>query len=864
MKKFFLILMIVVLVLIGLILITPLFFKDTLLNVLDREIEKNIRAEVYFDRDNVDISLIKNFPNLTISLEDIGVVGVEEFQGDTLADIERFDLTVNLKSLIWGDQIQLNSMNMVNPQLMILILEDGTTNYDIMVETEETAVDTGAEEEMSVGIDHWTIRNGQIAYFDQSANMIVTMEGLDHTGTGDFTETVFDMETSSTVENLMVRYEDITYLQDKKLKADMIIHMDLDETKYTFRENKISLNDFSFGLNGFLILKEESYDIDLSYEGKDNTVKSLLSLVPGAYKEGYENVKAEGEVNFSGNVKGVYNEKTEEIPAFHLELNARDGTIQYPDLPEAIRNIQIDMLVDNNGKNMDQTKIDVNRFHLDFGNNPVDATIKINNLVNYDMIADIKARLNLDEVTKIYPLKDTELSGNVDLDVHIEGVYDSVNKTIPMSGKIDVDQLKYSGPDLPMDFGIQRAAAELDTRRITLNVFTGNIGNTDLNLSGYINNYMAYVIEENMPLQAEFDLRSKQVDLNEWLAADESGDQEEDTVALEVVKIPENLDFILRSEMDLVYYDNLELKGVKGTIRIKDGILMLENLDFNTLGGNFGMAGNYDTRDMDHPSYDFELDINKLSIPQAYKAFFTIRQLAPIANLMEGNFSTDFRLSGELKPNMMPDLTTISGSGILEILNAAVKGAESKVISGITSLTKLSDESTNVTLKDVLMTTQITDGRVLVEPFTISLGGNQAVVAGSHGLDGSLDYRITLDIPPGLVQSASSLVSSAIGKDINVNAKDLKLNLGIGGTYNDPNINILGAETGGTEEAAKEALRVVIDEEKEKLTSEAEKKLDEETDKLLEQTIDTVEHKEIKEEVDRAKETLKNLLKKKK
>jgi uncharacterized protein involved in outer membrane biogenesis len=864
MKKFFLILMIVVLVLIGLILITPLFFKDTLLNVLDSEIEKNIRAEVYFDRDNVDLSLIKNFPNLTISLKDIGVVGVEEFQGDTLADIERFDLTVNLKSLIWGDQIQLNSVNMVNPQLMILILEDGKTNYDIMVETEETAVDTDAEEEMSVGIDHWTIRNGQIAYFDQSANMIVTMEGLDHTGTGDFTETIFDMETSSTVENLMVRYEDITYLQDKKLKADMIIHMDLDETKYTFRENKISLNDFSFGLNGFLILKEESYDIDLSYEGKDNTVKSLLSLVPGAYKEGYENVEAEGELNFSGNVKGIYNEKTEEIPAFHLELNARDGTIQYPDLPEAIRNIQIDMLVDNNGRNMDQTKIDVNRFHLDFGNNPVDATIKINNLVNYDMIADIKARLNLDEVTKIYPLKDTELSGNVDLDVHIEGVYDSVNKTIPMSGKIDVDQLKYSGPDLPMDLGIQRAAAELDTRRITLNVFTGNIGNTDLNLSGYINNYMAYVIEENMPLQAEFDLRSKQVDLNEWLAAEESGDQEEDTVALEVVKIPENLDFILRSEMDLVYYDNLELKGVKGTIRIKDGILMLENLDFNTLGGNFGMAGNYDTRDMDHPSYDFELDINKLSIPQAYKAFFTIRQLAPIANLMEGNFSTDFRLSGELKPNMMPDLTTISGSGILEILNAAVKGAESKVISGITSLTKLSDESTNVTLKDVLMTTQITDGRVLVEPFTISLGGNQAVVAGSHGLDGSLDYRITLDIPPGLVQSASSLVSSAIGKDINVNAKDLKLNLGIGGTYNDPNINILGAETGGTEEAAKEALRVVIDEEKEKLTSEAEKKLDEETDKLLEQTIDTVEHKEIKEEVDRAKETLKNLLKKKK
>ncbi len=865
MKKVVVILLVVVVVFIGIILAAPILFKDDLLRLLDKEIEKNIMAEVYFDPESVGLSLLKNFPNLTITLEDFGIVGVGEFSGDTLANVEAFDLTVNLKSVIAGDQIQLSSINLINPRVMILVLADGTANYDIAMDTKETvATDTTNEAGLSLGIDRWSIQNGKIIYFDQASNTMVAMDGLNHTGSGDFSSSLFDMTTTTTIDNLMIRYGDITYLENKKLAADMVIQMDLDQSKYTLKENKISLNDFSIGLSGFVVINTEDYEINLTYEGKDNSIKSLLSLVPGTYKEGFEEISAEGQMDFNGNVTGIYNEERSQIPAFRLALTAKNGMIQYPGLPEAIRNIQIELMVNHEGNDLERTTIDLNKIHLDFGKNPVDASLKIKNLVDYEMVADIKAQLNLGDMMRIYPLKDTELSGNVNADIHIEGVYDSVKHIIPVSGKLDIKQLKYAGPDLPMNFGINQANAELTTNRITVDYFSGNLSNTDMDLSGYLNNYMAYLMEDNQPLQGEFDFKSKKLDLNEWMTSEDSVQMVvTDTVELEAVKIPENLDFVLHSEMDLLYYDNLELKNARGDIRIKDGVLKLENLDFNTLGGDFIVSGTYDTRDIEHPAFDFQMDVKKLSIPRAYHAFFTIKQLAPIANLMEGDFSTDFKLSGKLKPNMMPDLTTLSGAGVLEILNAAIKGADSKVISGITGLTNLSKESTNVTLMDVLMSTQIIDGRVLVQPFTISMGDNKAVVAGSHGLDGSLDYRLKLDVPPGLVQSATSLVSTAVGQDLNINAKDVKLNLGIGGTYRDPKISILGAETGGSEAAAKNALKAVVDEEKEKLAQEAEKKIDEQTENLLEQTDEIIEQEEVKEQVDKAKETLKQLLKKK-
>jgi hypothetical protein len=429
---------------------------------------------------------------------------------------------------------------------------------------------------------------------------------------------------------------------------------------------------------------------------------------------------------------------------------------------------------------------------------------------------------------------------------------------------LNIDRLSYKGPELPNHFTINQASSELNSKKVVIHQFDGEIGNTHLNLTGSLTNYLAWYLDDQQPLNGEFDFNSRKVDLNEWMTDDEPEPLEEsDTIQLEVIKVPENIDFVLRSRMDIVYYDNLELQDASGSIKIKEGIVRLENLDFNTLGGNFRIAGIYNTQDIENPVFDFQLDINNLSIPSAYKAFFTVKQLAPIAHLMEGEFSTDFSLGGQLKQNMMPDLSTLSGSGVLEIVNAALRGSESNVITGITSLTNLSEESTNVTLRDVLMSTQITDGRVLVEPFTIRMGDQKAIIAGSHGLDGSLDYRIKLDIPQQLVQSATSLVSSAVGQDLDLTARDVKLNLGIGGTYNNPQIRILGAETGGTEEAARDALKAVVDEEKEKLTQEAEKKLEEETDKLLEKADDIVEKEELKEEVDKAKETLKKLLKRK-
>jgi hypothetical protein len=869
MKKLFLIITIILVVIIGALIALPILYKDDIRSAIDSVISKNVEADVYFDENKIGVSIIKNFPNLTLTLEDFGIVGAGIFENDTLAAIDAFNLTVDLKSLISGEQIKLNSINLVNPRIVILVNEDGEANYDIMIEKEAEVEEVQDEKDpgMEISVDEWNIENGKVVYYDYASNLLIALDGLNHSGSGDFSLELFDISTTTSIDRMMASYNEIEYLKNKELKADLVLHVDMVKNQYSFGQNTISINDFNFGFEGFLEVLSDQYNIDISYHGKDNSVKSILSLIPRAYSEDFKDIHAEGNLDFQGQIKGIYSESQHKSPAFNLRMSTENGQIQYPDLPEALDNIRFDLSVENQTGNLEQTVVDFRDVHFEIGDNPIDASVKINNLSDYDLKASINADLDLNNILRIFPVEETELSGRIETDLVIEGVYDTVNHTIPVSGEVIVDNLYYKSKDFQQGFTISSSDVTLDDRRIDVKTFEGNIGNSDLSLKGYVQNYIDYILHKEAILVGEFDFNSEFFDVNEWLAEGSGeinekseSDAIEDSLSYSSYKIPQNIDFILESKIKKVLYDNLELNDFSGQVVVRDGAVQFNDVGFNSLGGQFNLAGSYDTKPEDKSSYDFNLDIEKLSIPESYKHFMTVKMLAPIAEIMEGNFSSSFKLKGKLGKDLSPDLSTMSGQGILNIANAAIRGSDSEVISGITSVSKLTDQSADVSLTNVILNSEIENGRVFIQPFNVSFGDNNALIAGSNGLDGSLDYDVKLDVPQEIINTAGSLLTSISGQEINVNSEDVKLNIKVAGNYNSPKISILGAETGENKKAAEEALKAKVEEEKEKALVEAERLLEAEKEKAPEEVQKIMEEHE--EEIEKAKTRLKKFFKK--
>jgi hypothetical protein len=431
---------------------------------------------------------------------------------------------------------------------------------------------------------------------------------------------------------------------------------------------------------------------------------------------------------------------------------------------------------------------------------------------------------------------------------------------LPTSGTASLKDFRYTTTDLP-PVTMTQAEMVFDPRKIDIRNVAGTVGKSDFKVNGSILNYIGFVFGEET-IKGNVNFTSNLFDLNEFMTDTE--ETTTDTASTGIIPIPKNIDFVLKSEIKKVLLMNYTMTNATGDVIVRNGVANISGMHFNMLGGAFLVNGTYDTKDLNHPKYDMGLKIENVSIRQAANSSSLVQSYAPIAGLVNGNFSTDFKISGELLQSMMPNLATVNGSGILKIAQAALK--ESKLISGITSLTKL-DDTNEVTLKDVLMSASIQKGKLSVKPFDAKFGNYKTTIAGSTGLDGSLDYKLKMDVPAGkLGTQFNSLVSQYTGGKNDPNS-NIPLTIGIGQTYDNPSFNLVSAEQ---KEQVKEAVTTAAKEEGTKAIkeavkgTEAEKVLDKVLGKKDTTKTDTTKAVTTEKKVEEAKDMIKGLLKKKK
>ena len=791
-------------------IVLPIVFKDKIKAKIDEELAKSINADVIFDVNNFSLSVFRNFPNITVEVKELGVFNRAPFEGIHLFVVDRFDVEINLKDVLFGDQLRVKGITLVHPQINVKVLKDGQANYNITYPSKDTVKATQPGK-FSFAIDYWSVENGDLAYDDATMPFSLSLRGLNHSGSGNFNEKEFDLSTKTSVDSVSMSYGGAEYLSNKRAEIKAVIGISEGYTKYVFKENSAKLNDFGMGFDGWFKMNEKDFGMEINFKSPENSFKSLLSLVPGMYSKDFNQVETKGELSFAGFVKGTYSDK--QMPAFNLNLKVNEAMFKYPSLPTAVNNINVDLLVDNSTGIIENTVIDLKKFHLDFGTNPVDAHARIENLKDFPTDANVKAKLNLGEMSKMFPMEGMTLAGEVKADISAKGVYDKAKKMIPANGSTSLKDFKFNSKSLPYTVGIATADVTFNPQKVELKNISGTIGRSDFNVNGFVSNYLEYVFGKGT-ITGTMNFGSSILDLNEFMTSGSPTDKK-DTSKLSVIPVPANIDFVLHSDLKTVKMMDYVITQAAGDVIVKNAVADLSNVKFNLLGGSFVINGTYDTKNLQHPRYNFGLKVDNLSIQRAASQFSIIKTYAPIAGLATGKFGTDFKVNGELGQDMMPKLNTVNGDGLIRIAEAAV--TQSKLISGITSLTKLQDAD-NVTLKNVLMSATISDGKLSVKPFDVKVGNYKTTVSGSTALDGAINYALKMDVPAGKLGEQFQGLLSQYGGTKNTSSV-IPVNIGLGGTFTNPKASLISQEqkkqveqavTNAAKEKGKEALQQAV------------------------------------------------------
>ena len=453
-KKTLKILGITLIVLIALAFIIPIVFKKQITNLVKKEINNGLTAKVDF-RD-VSLSLFRHFPKVSIRLEDLSVVGTEFYAKDTLLSTKSFDASVNLMSVIKGDNIKVSGIYLESPRIHALVNKEGKANWDITKPSTDTTTSTDTDTSASafkMTLQKYEINNGYIYYKDETGNMSAEIVGLNHSGSGDFTEDIFTLSTKTDAEAASFTYEAIPYLLNTKTGIDADIQIDNSTSTYTFKTDDIALNNLKLSADGsFQLVNDSTYKMDINFKSPSNDFKDILSLIPAVYKQDFDKLKTSGSATLNGFVKGVYSPT--QLPAYDVNLGIKDGFFQYPDLPKPIKNIQVAMHVSNPDGQMDNTLVDISKGHIEMGNDPFDFKILFKNPETKKYIdAVVKGKLNLADITQFVKLEGgTKLAGILNADAFAKGnmsALETQKGEFSAGGFLDIKDLFYSSSAFP-------------------------------------------------------------------------------------------------------------------------------------------------------------------------------------------------------------------------------------------------------------------------------------------------------------------------------------------------------------------------------------------------------------------------------
>ncbi|WP_223034759.1 AsmA-like C-terminal region-containing protein [Hanstruepera marina] len=790
MKKVFKIIGITLLIILLLFLALPFAFQSQIEKIVQRYADENLNAKVSFS--SVNLSFIRSFPNAQVEINDLVITNFKPFEGETLATSKSISLSLPIKEVFKSSSDEPLTINTIDLDETLLTLKTnklGDVNYDILKESETPDTGNSDSKGFTFDVQDYAIKNSALTYIDETSKTTFFITEFNHKGKGTFSGNVSELDTESEAR-ISLSIDSTSYLDNNTLKLDALIDLDLNNNKYTFKENKGLINQLPITFDGFVQQIENGQLIDITFENPGASFKDFLAVIPKAYSKDIEAVETTGDFKINGLIKGEISENT--IPNLDIQVNSNNASFKYPDLPKRVESINIDVALKNTTGNSKETYLDINTLNFKIEEDVFKASGTLKNITDNILVnMDIDGVLNLGNISQAYPIKlEKQLSGVLKAKLNtafdMNAVETNAYSRIKNTGIASVTDFTYSSEDIVNPIKISKADMTFKPGTVSLNNFNAVTGNSDLAATGTINNLLGYLLSDKK-LQGNFNVTSQQFLISDFMEADEDTKKTNKTTAdSESLKIPEFLDCTINANAKTVVYDNLNLKNVVGTLIIKDQRAQLNNMTSDIFDGKMTINGDVSTQD-DTPIFNINLGADGFDIAQSFKDLDLLQNIAPIAKVLEGKLNTTINLKGNLNESFSPNLQSVSGDAFAEVLTRELNAESSKLLNALETNLDFIDFN-QLDLRDLKTSLTFENGKVNIKPFYLKYKDIDIAIAGSHGFDKTMDYDVIFNVP---AKYLGSDVNRLIGKidDPEVNKITIPVSANLTGSFNNPKVS---------------------------------------------------------------------------
>jgi uncharacterized protein involved in outer membrane biogenesis len=795
------------------VLLLKFYFTSERLKAL---ILPKLQAAINRDVDVKEIS-ISIFPTFGVSLEQLAIANRKGpgFSEQPFISLDEFFLDVKLLPLL-GNHLEVNQITLQRPVVLLEVNKNGEENYSNPSEGAVTGQEgrKGLTVELRQGgsllLSNFEIKDGDFEYVDRQNDRAIRLKGLDSRVHVEMIAEVSEIRTETDMVIGEFSYGVIgnpsIHESNLHIKQNSTLHVQ--DNKVTLDKGELDIQDLKLGMTGSLTLTQQPQHLDFMIGSEDIDLKQALSLVPHEIVKGLEKAQVEGTARFQANVKGDLGEgKKLEIL---LDATLANGKIHYADFPKSVTDINFKAKLLSSGST---SRLDIPDFSARLGNNPVKMNLTLTDFEDLVLNAHVEGVVNLSEVKDFYPLEQGKsLSGVLRAKVSIEGK-PSRPETLRGNGALefqDVVVASTEGPPSRVNGSVTFSNQAIEAKGLKV-----KYGPSDLTLAFTVKNYLSMVFPSTLEKgKGQSSKPSMNVSLTspyfEWTPSNEP-----------VVIPPFDIDASVAISK-LVYNgkEPFECTDIRGNVSSSEKVIRLKNVSLKAYGGEMSASGTIDFRNPKQPLFDVALDA------KGADGHLLLSKATSFGDHIFGNISLTMKLKGALSDSMSFLPNSLSGDGVLSLADGKLTGyPATDQLATFLALPEMKE----VTFKSWSHAFQIADARVNTPDLKIASRGNDLLISGWQGFDGSLDYKLTVKLSEALSnQFMVGGVASQVADLFRDKEGHITLFLLVGGTTDAPKFR-------WDTEAAREKLRERVTEELEKKKEQVQEKAKEEIQKKLEE-----------------------------
>lgn len=483
----------------------------------------------------------------------------------------------------------------------------------------------------------------------------------------------------------------------------------------------------------------------------DGHIRGLVNLADIQKLYPLDSLQLAGLLRFDVKSTGKYSPTHHLFPKTNANFSLKDGIIQTKYYPHPIEKINIDASASDDRGDLNSLSLMVQPSGLKFENKAFNFRGSMKNFDDLAYDLSVQGEIDLGRIYQVFARRDESLTGILRAHAHFKGKQSDATQgnyaLLDNSGELQVENLTFNSELFPKPFVISRGKFRFDQDKMWFDTFLATYGKSDMQLDGFAENVINYVLGSQPVLKASFNLTSKNIDLNEFtvFAPSARSAPSGPETASGVILVPRNLDLVIKAQAEKIEYADIILNHFQGGVNISNGEIALAETGFELIGCQVNMNGKYSPLSPRSSNFEYALQAKDFDVQRAYKEIKLFHDLVSSAQHASGIISLDYTISGKLNENMYPVYPSLKGQGTVSVKKLKFNGWK--------LFNTVSSESGKTELKDpdfskIDLKSSIKNNLITIERLKFKTGGFRIRFEGQTSFDNKINFKMRIGLPP--------------------------------------------------------------------------------------------------------------------